>query len=184
MDNWARLFLALSVLSVTGCDIFNLNANRGFHFDEKTFAAQSKAWEDQNIANYSFTLEGRLPYWNFSRAILMRDYKVKVTVKNGVMNSFEYVGDIPHSEDGESILEPEYTSISDMYQKISDWAREEKQWWKDYSDGGFVSKNFKVKYDPALHYINYFEPVTRVESGWILDTTEHAVYVSEFTILD
>jgi hypothetical protein len=100
------------------------------------------------------------------------------------MDSFEYIGDVPYEED-DKIFEPEFTSISDMYQKISDRVKEEKEWWEKYSgEGGFVSTTFKIEYDPQLHYITFFEPITKVESDWILDTTNHAVTISNFTILD
>jgi hypothetical protein len=72
-----------------------------------------------------------------------------------------------------------------MYEKISDRAREEKEWRGNYSgEGGFVSTIFNVKYDSQSHYITFFEPVTKVEAGFILDTTNHAVAISNFTVLD
>jgi hypothetical protein len=157
---------------------------KGFIFDERTFNAEWHEWQNHDIQNYSFTMTGKLPHWNFSRAILMYGYKVNIIVKNGIMDSFEYIGDVPYENHGVSILEPEFTSISDMYQKISDRAKDEKEWWEKYSDeGGFVSITFKIEYDPQLHYIRYFEPVTVVESGWILDTTNHAVSISNWAIL-
>jgi hypothetical protein len=158
--------------------------DKGFYFDEKTFTSEWKAWKNKNILNYSFTLVGELPYWNFSRAILMCEYKVNVIVKNGIMDSFEYIGEIPYGDDGESILEPEFTSISDIYQKISDRAEYEKEWWKGNAGGGIISTKFEIKYDTQLHYITFFEPVSKWESDWIVDTTAHAVTISDFTILD
>jgi hypothetical protein len=161
------------------------NLNKGFYFDEKTFVSEWNEWKNKNIQNYSFTLTGELPHWNFSRAILMFEYKVNVIVKNGIMESFEYVGDVPHGENENSILEPEFTSISDMYQKISDKAKEEKEWWNQYSgDGGIISTTYEIRYDPQLHKVTFFEPVSKWESGWLVDTTAHAVTISNFTVLD
>jgi hypothetical protein len=114
----------------------------------------------------------------------MFDYKVNIIVKDGIMDSFEYIGDVPYEEDG-TIFEPEFTSISDMYEKISDRVKEEKERWGNYSgEGGFVSTTFNFKYDPQSHYITFFEPVIKVEAGFILDTTNHAVVISNFTVLD
>lgn len=162
----------------------NMILDRGFYFDEETFAAEWNRWENKNIKNYSFTMTGELPYWNFQRAILMSNYEVNIIVKNGTMDSFEYSGDVPYGDD-DGTLEPEFTSISDMYQKISDSAKEEKEWWEQYSGaGGFVSTTFELRYDPEFHYITFFEPVTVVESDYILDTTQHAVAISNFTVLE
>jgi hypothetical protein len=175
----------LGFIVLLGFSACNLETDKGFYFDEKTFTSEWNAWENRNIKNYSFTLTGELPNWNFSRAILMHEYKVNIIVKNGTMDSFEYIGDVPYSEDEETILEPEFTSISDMYQKIFDRAKEEREWWENHSgEGGFVSTTLKVKYDSELHYITFFEPITEVESGWILDTTNHAVTISNFTDFD
>jgi hypothetical protein len=48
-----------------------MESERGFYFDEKTFTAEWNIWKNKNIKNYSFTMTGELPDWNFSRAILM-----------------------------------------------------------------------------------------------------------------
>ena len=172
-------FIVLFVFST--CDL-----EKGFFFNEEKFNSEWNKWNDADIQNYSFTLNGKLPHWNFSRAILMFEYEVNIIVKNGQMESFEYIGNIPHNEENEeSILEPEFTSISDMYQKISDRAKKEKDWWKnDSGNGGFVSTTYNIKYAPQLHYITFFEPVIEVESGWILDTTNHAVRISNFIVHD
>ena len=165
------------------CDL----EEKGFFFDEKTFNSNWTKWRDKDIQNYSFTMNGELPHWNFSRAILMRKYEVNIVVKNGVMDSFEYIEDnVPHEEeDGDVILEPEFTSISDMYQKISDLAEYEKEWWNEYSGNGhIISTEFKMKYDSESHYITFFEPVSRWKPNVIVDTTAHAVIISNFKILD
>ena len=176
----------LALISLFGFLACEIETEEGFIFDEQTFNAQWNKWKENDIQNYSFTMTGKLPHWHFSRAILMYKYEVNIVVKNGVMDSFKYMGDVPHKErDEHSILEPEFTSIADMYRKIADSAKAEKEWWEKHSgDGGFVSKTFLIKYDPQFQYITYFEPKTTVESGWILDTTEHAVYISNFKILN
>jgi hypothetical protein len=185
--NGRILFLCfLFAFCFSGCD-FLFNTGKGFIFDEEKFNAESKAWENINIKNYSFVLKGKLPYWNFSRAIKMYNYEVKVIVKNGAMESFEYIGENPPRQDRDSdeIMEPEYTSISDMYQKIYAMAQDEKQWWKENTgDKHILSTKFEIKYDKNSHYITFFEPVSRWKPDVIVDTTAHAVTVSDFTILD
>jgi hypothetical protein len=184
-----NMFIAVLVSTVifvfSTCNLETENLDEGFYFDEETFISEWNAWENKDIKNYSFTMTGELPNWDFSRAILMYEYKVNITVKNGMMDSFEYIGDVPHGESENSILEPEFTSISDIYQKISDRAKEEKEWWKKYyGDGGIISTKYEIKYDTQLHYITFFEPVSEWESGWIVDTTDHAVAISNFTVLE
>jgi len=100
------------------------------------------------------------------------------------MDSFEYIGDVPHKEDGISILEPEFTSISDMYQKISDAAKAEKEWWKENSGSvPIISTKFEIKYSTELDYIVFFEPVSGWKPGVVVDTTAHAVTISNFKVL-
>jgi hypothetical protein len=178
------IIAVLAFISLSGFFACNLGIEKGFIFDEKTFNSEWNKWKNNDIQDYSFTMTGELPYWNFSRAILMFDYRVNIIVKNGVMDSFEYIGDIPYEHDGETILGPEFTSISDMYQKISDYAEGEREWWKNYTDGGIISTKFEIKYDKQLSYITFFEPVSKWKSDYIVDTTAHAVNISNFTILD
>ena len=175
------VLLIASVVCITAC---NKTDDKGFYFDEKTFNSEWDKWEAKKIENYSFVMEGELPYWNFTRYIPMSEYKVKIVVKNGVMDSFEYIGNIPHDYDG-SILEPEFTSISDMFQKISDLAQVYKgEWNKNPNPSLLISTMFDMKYDKNLHFITFFEPVSKWKPGTIVDTTAHAVKISEFTILD
>jgi hypothetical protein len=179
------LLISTGLFVFWGCNLdFNKDKNDGFRFDEKTFVSEWNLWKNEDIRNYSFTMTGELPNWNFSRAILMFEYKVNIIVKDGIVNTFEYIGDVPQEEDG-TIFEPEFTSISDMYQKIFNRAKEGKEWWEKYSGrGGFISTTFEIRYDPQLHYITFFEPIIEVESDFILDTTNHAVSISNFTILN
>ena len=155
----------------------------GFFFDEQAFISNWNEWINNNIQNYGFTMTGMVLYRNISRALPMREYKVNVVVKNGVMDSFEYIGYIPYEYDGITIEKPEFTSISDMYQKIDERAKYEREWWKKNTGGGIVSTTLRLTYDTQLHYINYFVPVTEVKPGWILDTTNHVVTISNFTVL-
>jgi hypothetical protein len=173
------VFIGLFMFST--CDLLT---EKGFIFDEEIFNSEWNKWENNDIKNYSFTLTGKLPYWNFSRAIPLYEYKVNILVKDGLMDSFEYIGNVPYEDDGETIFEPGFTSISDMYQKISDSAKEEREWWKNYSDGGIISTKFEIKYDKQLNYILFFEPVSEWKLGYIVDTTAHASTISNFTILD
>jgi len=179
----------VAILVFVGIFLFSAcnlpETEEGFYFDEKTFNSEWNKWKNNNIKNYSFTLTGKLPYWYFSRAIPMYDYKVNIVVKNGVMDSFEYIGDVPYGEyDGETILKPEYTSISDMYQKISDSAKEEKEWWNNYTGGGIISTEYEIRYDKQLNYITFFEPVSKWKPDYIVDTTAHAVNILNFSILN
>jgi len=188
MKKIACLFFCLILCSCTSIYEF---FEEGFYFDEKKFTSEWNLWKNQDIKNYSFTMKGELPYWNYAKAkafvmdILMFDYDVEITVKNGIMNSFEYIGRTPNKEESrDSILEPEYTSISDMYQKIYDDIKDCERYWKKTSDKGcLLSKHYKIKYDPKYHYITYYEPITNTRSGCILDTSEHEVKVSAFSTL-
>jgi hypothetical protein len=145
------VLLSIGLFVFSACILETENLDKGFYFEEETFAAEWNIWKNQNIQNYSFTMTGKLPHWNFDpqRAILMRDYKVDIIVKNGIMDSFKYIDDVPY-EDESSILEPEFTSISDMYQKISTMAENEKEWWNEYSgEEGIISTTYEIKYCPA-----------------------------------
>jgi hypothetical protein len=167
-NNFIAILAFIGVFGFSACNMETKNSGKGFFFDEETFTTNWNAWENKNIQNYSFTLTGKLPYWNFSRAIPLYEYTVNIIVKNGIMDSFEYVGDVPYEDGGESILEPEFTSISDMYEKINNNAKDEKEWWKNNTGGGIISTKFEIKYDAQLHYITFFEPVSKWKSGWIV----------------
>jgi hypothetical protein len=175
------VFLAISlVFGFSACDLEN---EKGFIFDEKTFNSEWTKWENRNILNYGFTVNGKFLYWNKPRAILMFDYEVNIIVKNGVMESFEYIGqNVPYDDD--DVLEPEITTISGLYKKISDRAKAEKDWWDNNSPNGIISTTLNIEYDSQLNYIASYEPVSSWESGWIVDTTDHAIRISNFTILD
>jgi hypothetical protein len=175
------VFVLTFLFGFSACE---LPSEKGFVFDENTFNSEWNKWKNNDIKNYSFTLTGKLPYWNFSRAIPLYKYEVNITVKNGIMDTFEYIGDVPYEDrDGNTIFEPEFTSISDMYQKISDRAKYEKEWWENNTGGGIISTKFEIKYDKQLNYITVFEPVSEWKSDYIVDTTAHAVNITNFTIL-
>jgi hypothetical protein len=180
-------FIGLIILiGFWGFSACELEGDKGFYFDEKTFNSNWNDWKNDDIKNYSFTMTGQYPYWNHPRAILMYDYTVNIIVKNGVMDSFEYIGNTPYEElETETILEPEYKTISDMYQKIYDSAQEEKKWWNNYSGNGhIISTTFDIKYNAGLKYITFFEPVSKWKSGTIVDTTAHAVSITNFKVLN
>jgi len=176
--------LMASALGITAC-CKNDDDIKGFHFDEKTFIAKWDVWKEQKIENYSFIMEWELPTPpNQTRYLPLYKYKTKIIVKNGVMDSFEYTGGVPYDFYGK-VIEPQYTSISDMYQKIYDRAQLEREWWKENGDRGvIIFTRYDLKYDEKLHFITFFEPVSRWAPGWIVDTMDHAVIISEFTILD
>jgi len=174
------LMIILLSFGFSACD---LSSGKGFNFDEKTFSSEWNKWENRSILNYSFTINGQFPHWNMPRAILMYNYEVNIIVKNGILYSFEYIGENVPYDDGE-ILKPEFTSISDLYRKISDRANEEKIWWKNNSGNGIISTTLNVEYDPQFNYIIFYEPVSNWKSDWIVDTTDHAIRISNFTILE
>jgi hypothetical protein len=181
------VLVSIGLFVFSACILETENFDKGFSFEEETFTAEWNIWKNQNIQNYSFTMTGKFPHWNFDplRAIFMYDYKVNIIVKNGIMDSFKYIDDVPYREDESSILEPEFTSISDMYKKISNRAENEKEWWNEYSgEGGIISTTYEIKYDSQLHYIKFFEPVSKWKPDYIVDTTAHAVAISNFTILN
>jgi hypothetical protein len=185
VNTFITLLVFTGFFGFSACNLETNNSTKGFYFDEETFTSEWDSWKNKDIKNYCFTITGKLSYWNFSRAILMYEYKVNIIVKDGIMDSFEYIGNVPHGEDINSILEPEFTSISDIYQKISDGAKKEKEWWEKYSgNGGIISTTYVIKYDTQLHYIALFEPVSKWKPDYIVDTTAHAVNISNFTILD
>ena len=75
-----NIFAVLLFIGLFGFSACNLEKKeKGFIFDEKEFNAQWDKWRDNDIQNYSFTMTGALPHWNF-RAILMYEYKVKNNV--------------------------------------------------------------------------------------------------------
>ena len=174
------LLFFLMFLGFSSC---NLENEKGFIFDEKKFNSEWNKWENRNILNYSFTISGRHYGRIMSRDLLSYEYEANIIVKNGFMESFEYIGkNIPYYDD--KIAEPEIQSISYLYQKISERANESRADWKNYSGGGKISTTLNVKYDSQLNYITFYEPVTKWKSGWIVDTTDHAVKISNFTVLD
>jgi hypothetical protein len=173
----------INIFMFSACDIDSLGSEKGFNFDENTFNSKWSSWQNNNIQNYSFTMTGQFPYWNSPRAILMYDYEVNIIVKNGIMDSYEYIGkNVPYEDD--IIMEPSFTSITDLFQKIYDNARIERDWWSNHSGKGLISTTFVLEFDPILHYIKYFDPISNWESGWLVDTTAHKVTISNFTILD
>ena len=183
---WIGL-LGVIALCMTACsrdDASDDIPGKGFHFDEVQFLLEWELWDKKNIENYNFILEGELPHSLFTKEVLMFDYKVKVDVRQGALFSFEYIGDVPHDYDG-SIIEPEFKSISDLYKKVYDRAQWEKeQWAQDPNPRHLISTTLDLKYCDVLHFITFYEPVTRTKPGVIRDTRDHAVKVSEFTVLD
>ena len=167
------------------------DVGKGFYFDEKEFTSEWDAWQKQNIQDYSFTLKGRLPeeYWKNTntKAIVLHEYEVRITVKDGVSSEFKYVGEAPHRVDSvtgtSTIFEPEYSSIADLYQKISENAEIQKEWWKTHPDPPYlVSTKFNVLYNETSHYITKFDPVSSWKPGVSADPTLSAVTISDFVV--
>jgi len=176
-----------------------------FYFDEKKFKSEWDIWESQDIKNYSFTLKGKLYYTLFPRAkryndgeligyIPMYPYEAKITVKNGIMDSFEYIGvtlpDIPEvSPIPNPDVKPEYTTISEMYQKMYNRIKTEELYLLNGTPGKgcfdiIISVRFEIEYDQKFHYITYYSsPITTYSDICLTDTMDHAVFVSDFTIL-
>ena len=167
MKNTVILFGKTSVLFIIFCILITViiscddklkNDDNGFVFDEKTFMSHWDAWNMQNIKNYSFSLEQSYSFWFNSRGVPdWNTYKFKIIVKNGLMDSFEY--NVYDYDDNhvEGNFDPPFTSITDMYQKIYDWAQQEKQNWKNsVYDGMFLSTEYNMEYNSELHYIAFF----------------------------
>ena len=192
--------IALVVVGLLGffaCDL-ETKKETGFIFDEEKFNTNWEKWKENDIQNYNFTLAGEL---------LAQKYKANIIVKKGVMDSFEYDGKAPSQNDGPapgidddpdafiddddgpsiagepSILEPEFTSISDMYEKIAEMVEAEKEWWNTNTDENKISTKFDIKYDSKSNYITYFKPVSKWKAGATADTTDHAVTISKFKAL-
>ena len=181
-------FISITLLSTLIFSLFSacsLENEKGFIFDEKTFNSEWNKWENRNILNYSFTISGRYYGEIMPRALWSCEYEANIIVKNGFMESFEYIGkNIPYDVYDDNIVEPEIKTISAIYQTIADRATEERNWWKNNSGNGIISTTLIVKYDPQLNYVTFYEPVSNWESGLIVDTTDHAINISNFTVLD
>jgi hypothetical protein len=191
--------LVASILCLTACakdigadeeeidiiaDEEEIDIDKGFYFDEETFISEWNVWKDKEIDNYSFIMSWEHPTPPIQTRLLpLYEYKTKIIVKNGVMDSFEYIGGAPYNN-MDSSIEPQFTSISDMYQKIYDRAQSTKEWWDENLDGPVVFTKYDLKYDEDSHFITFFKPFSKWKSGWIVDTTDHEVKISEFTILD
>ena len=173
--------LIAGIMCITSC---NKDNYKGFYFNEKAFTSEWNKWKDTKIENYSFVMEWELPNSHSgTRLIPLYKYKAKIIVSNGVMHSFEYIGNVPHDYEG-LVIEPEFTSISDMYQKIFDMAQIYKEWWyENPNPNGVISTKFEIEYDKNSYFIKFFKPVSRWEPDWIVDTLEHTVMISEFTII-
>jgi len=112
-------------------------------YDEEKFKSEWDIWKDQDIKNYSFTL----------KASIDGNYEVAIIVKNGIMDSFKYTGKTPNGD-----LEPEYTSISDMYQKIYDNIKYDEIKIQESSKCSRFAE-YETAYDQKFHYIKNFEAI-------------------------
>jgi hypothetical protein len=176
------ILVCIGLVGFSACDLELLTKAKeetGFTFDEETFNSNWDEWRNNNIQNYSFTMKGELEPVYF-RAYLMTPYEVNIVVKNGVMDSFEFVGKT--STDGISALESEFTSVSDMYQKIHDYAQVHKEELK--KDSHRISIKYEIIYDAELKYIRFWEPVFKYKPGTLVDSLWHPVTISNFTVLD
>ena len=103
----------LAVLLFPGFSACEQENKRGFFFDEKTFKSNWNKWENGNILNYSFTFNGRHFGSVMSRELFSYEYEVNITVKDGAMESFEYIGkNIPYSYYYDKIAEHKIQTIS------------------------------------------------------------------------
>jgi len=171
-----RYFLLIFCMILCSCSSREEEApvkTPAFYFDEEKFQSEWNLWKSQDMKDYSFTLKGELPYWlyskakyyseaNYSEAILMYDYEVRITVKNGVMDSFEYIGTAP-SEHG-SIVEPEYTSLSDMYQKIYEEIKNDESDLSKFTNGCLISIRYEIEYNQEFHNITSYNPIYEMDN--------------------
>jgi|GEM_PF-2337157 len=168
-----------------------------FYFDEKKFKSEWDMWKSQDIKNYSFKLKGKLDADFFPRpkakskdeligTIPMYPYEAKITVKNGIMDSYEYIG---ITYPGTEIIltpnvEPEFISISDMYQKIYDDIKDWESILQTKFKNCLVSWGYEVEYDQKYHYIKRSKPTGKISEDCLFETTKHEVTASDFTILN
>jgi len=171
-----------------------------FYFDEQKFKSEWDIWKSQDVKNYSFTLKGELDFTLFPKSIAkshdglieywpMYPYEVKIVVKNGIMDSFEYIGVNPPDAPEISLIpnpdvRPKYTSISDMYQKMYDRI---KDWERDFSrfaEYCLAYFKYEIEYDQEFHYITRYNPDWGIIPGCIFETSEHEVLVSDFIIVN
>ena len=128
----------LSVLFLILCSC-GFEEEVDLHVDKEKFISEWNAWKSQDIKNYSFTLKEE---WQVGDA-----YEVAIIVKNGIMDSFEYIGKAPD-------FKPGYTSISDMYQKIYD----EIKYYENKKESRCISSvRYEMEYHQEFHYITNFE---------------------------
>jgi len=149
------------------------NSNSGFIFDEITFMSNWDSWNNQNIKNYSFNLSTNEPVQARFSPIL---FGVNIIVRNGLMESYEYI----FNETG--LETPIYTSICDMFQKIYDFAIENKSDWKnvDY----LISETWNIKFNESLNYITIFSGEYKWKSTVPPFFYFVSHYISDFKIID
>jgi hypothetical protein len=182
--------LALAIICVySGCPLLD----DLFIFDEETFNAEWEAWEKQDLQNYSYIIKGSMhPYPDKSRELLMFEYEAKVIVKNGVFDSYEYIrsndshfSDDPDLFDDHSVTSLTFTSISQMYRSIYDWAKDVESNTDEIKDNPHVSAfRFSIKYNKSWHYPTYFYPSYDYKPGVIADTALHPVSIFDLEPLD
>ena len=173
---------ALSFICILGVSIVIIGCNdylEDFNFDEKTFMANWNAWNNQNIKNYSFTLEES--FYGIARGVPdLSSYEWKIIVKNGVMDSFEYFfyeGDYFPEESYKSV--PPFTSISDMFQKIYNDVNAQKEYQRKRPDR---TVEYILKYNNELNFITFYTVNVYIPnmSAWPMSPFR----VLNFTLLD
>ncbi|MDR2594354.1 MAG: hypothetical protein LBC87_06255 [Fibromonadaceae bacterium] len=183
-----KYLLLLACLILCSCSTEEKTPD--FYFDEKKFMSEWDIWKNPNIKNYNFTLDMKDYNYIVSRAKKYYgapyNYKVEIAVKNDTMDSFKYIGKAPH-ENG-AIVEPEYTSISDMYQKIYDEIKNHELEFLNRPQGCTIERRFEIKYNQEFHYITHYQPTFGKISGcsdYTIDfeTSLYEVFISDFTIL-
>jgi len=192
MITWIKMFAFLGFFSlfgiiITGCR--NDENNNSFYLDEEKFFSEWNSWNNLNIKNYSFTISNgmkRIIDLYNSRSISApppQDFieEWKIIVKNEKMDSFEYTYLTPIFEEysiigfnpsnSGYIVNPHFTSISDMYQKLS-------------PEGFYSQLNVKlnVRYDQNYHFIAQFHLCSAGCEGYCNGNTTYIV--SDFKILE
>ncbi|SEI01608.1 hypothetical protein SAMN02927937_02749 [Paenimyroides aquimaris] len=149
------LFMANIMVSCDGekPDVF-------YHFDEPTFTAQQKQWNEQNLKSYKFDQH----YMSSATGPV----EETITVQNGVAYS--------SNEDHQSVL---IGTISDIYTRVlNDFNREKDQ--QDYEIYGIT---VDVKYNQEYHFpeeINFSTSyVESIDGGMWYD-----LKISNFEILE
>ena len=198
MKFWLRTFgilgvICIIVIAVIGCDDELSDFDKRIHFDDDRFRFEEEkfmtswdAWNNLDIKDYSFKLKigSDDSYRSFASSRStgiphnLGGYEYNIIVKDGKMDSFEYIPPLNWKDD--SLSSPYFTSISDMYQKIYDEAQARKGF---SGDGRAESMGFSIEYDSDLFFISFFTIYAIWKDGFSAQPPA-PYFVADFKILE